>query len=267
MRFDTVAAGVKPSLSVAGTFIRVACHAVMLAVFLVILGVIFIGFSSLFGGESLWRTAPKPVDAPPAFRISAGEFAGKTATGHVVKSSRFGRVEVVQYGQLNNRGSDLAVVLVMPPKGIGMGTQFAQDLTDVNLLRLKRSVSMSGMHHDLDTRFGEYRATEMRVDADGRWKHCLAFRSRLETTAVYLTGWYCDGSGSKPSAASLACLLDKLVIERELVVKEADTFLRGRMTKAAYCQAVPVTQTSDTGHRGVSPPSRWSQPSATYRRY
>jgi hypothetical protein len=189
------------------------------------------------------------VDAPPAFRISSGEFAGKAATGHVVTSTRLGRAEVVQYGQLNNRSSDLAVVLVMPPKGIGMGTQFVQDLTDLNLLHLKRSFSMSGTHHDLDTRFGEYRATEMSVDTDGRWKQCLAFRSRLETTAVYLTGWYCDGSGNKPSPSSLACLLDKLVIERELAVKDADTFMRGRMTKAAYCQAAPVSQTIDTGYR------------------
>jgi hypothetical protein len=260
MKFDTVAAGVAPSLSLVGTFIRVACYGVQLGV----LAVIGFGFLSI-SGYSFWDNAPKPVDAPPAFRVTAGEFAGKTATGHVVTSSRLGRAEVVQYGQLNNRGSDLAVVLVMPPKGIGLGTQFAQDLIDINLLQLKRSISMSGTHHDLDTRFGEYRATEMRVDADGRWKQCLAFRSRLETTAVYLTGWYCDGSGSKPSPGALACLLDKLVIERELPVKDADTFMRWRMTKAAYCQATPVTQTTDTGHRGVASPSRWSQPSATYR--
>jgi hypothetical protein len=262
MRFDILAARVQLALSMAETLIRAVCYAVLLAV----LGVIGIGFSSLYGGESWWSKV-KPVDAPPSFRITAGEFAGKAATGHVVTSSRFGRAEVVQYGQLNNRGSDLAIVMVMPPKGISMGTQFVQDLADINLLHLKRSISMSGMHHDLDTRFGEYRATEMRVDADGRWKQCLAFRSRLETAAVYLTGWYCDGSGSKPSPNSLACVLDKLVIERELAVKEADAFMRGHMTKAAYCQAVPVTQTTDTGHRGVSPPSRWSQPSATYRRY
>jgi hypothetical protein len=260
MKFDTVAAGVIPSLSLVGTLIRVACYGVQLAV----LGVIGFGFLSI-SGYSFWSTSPKPVDAPPAFRVSAGEFAGKTATGHVVTSSRLGRAEVVQYGQLNNRGSDLAVVMVMPPKGIGLGTQFAQDLIDINLLRLKRSISMSGTHHDLDTRFGEFRATEMRVDADGRWKQCLAFRSRLETTAVYLTGWYCDGSGSKPSPGSLACLLDKLQIDRELAVKDADTFMRGRMAKTAYCQATPVTQTTDTGHRGVASPSRWSQPSATYR--
>jgi hypothetical protein len=262
MRFDTVAAGIAPSFAAAGTFVRVACYGVQLAV----LGVVGIGAASVFGYGSFW-SPPKPVNAPPAFRISSTEFAGKTPTGHVVTSSRLGRAEVVQYGQLNNRGSDLAVVLVMPPKGIGMGTQFVQDLVDINLLYLKRSITMSETHHDLDTRFGEYRATEMRVDADGRWKQCLAFRSRLETTAVYLTGWYCDGSGSKPSPNALACLLDKLVVDRDLAVKDADTFMRGRMAKAAYCQASPVTQTTDTGHRGVSPPSRWSQPSATYRRY
>jgi hypothetical protein len=221
----------------------------------------------VFGYGSFW-SGPKPVNAPPAFHVSAGEFAGKPVTGHVVTSSRLGRAEVVQYGQLNNRESDLAVVLVMPPKGIGLGTQFAQDLIDINLLQLKRSITMSGTHYDLDTRFGEYRATEMRVDADGRWKQCLAFRSRLETAAVYLTGWYCDGSGSKPSANALACVLDKLVVDRELAVKEADTFMHARMSKSGYCQASPVSQTTDTGHRGISPPSRWSQPSATYyRRY
>jgi hypothetical protein len=265
MRIDIVRAGVAPSFAAASTFIRVFLVGAQLG----ILGVIFFGVSSLFNGSifgvgSFWSGA-KPVDAPPAFRITAGEFAGKPTSGHVVTSSRFGRAEVVQYGQLNNRNSDLAVVLIMPPKGIGLGTQFAQDLIDINLLRIKRSI-MSETHYDLDTRFGEFRATEMRVDADGRWKQCLAFRSRLETTAVYLTGWYCDGSGSKPSPNALACILDKLVIERELAVKDADTFMRGRMTKAARCQASPVTQTTDTGHRGVSPPSRWSQPSATYRR-
>ena len=147
-----------------------------------------------------------------------------------------------------------------------MGTQFVQDLSEVNLLRFRRPVMMTQIHYDLDTRFGEFRATEMRIDTDGRWKQCLAFRSRFETAAVYLTGWYCDGSGSRPSANSLACTLDKLVIDQELASKDADQFLRERMTKPALCQATPVTQTTDIGHRGVSPPSRWSQPSAM-RRY
>ena len=32
----------------------------------------------------------------------------------------------------------------MPPKGIGMGTQFLQDLTDINLLRAKRLFGLRG---------------------------------------------------------------------------------------------------------------------------
>jgi hypothetical protein len=257
-QYETITAGEISPLAIAGVVIRYAFYAV---------GTLALGGIGL-GVMAVGNWVPKPVDAPPAFRIAAGEFAGKAPSGHVVTSSRFGRAEVLQYGQLYNRNTDLAVALIMPPKGIGMGTQLLQDLADVNLLRAKRSFIMSQTNYDLDTRFGEYRATEMRVDTDGRWKQCLAFRSRFDTAAVYLTGWYCDGSGSKPSANALACILDKLVIEHELASKEADTFLRDRMTKSAYCQADSVTQTTDTGHRGVSPPWRWSQPSATYyRRY
>ena len=256
-QYETIAAGVITPLTIAGTIIRYSFLAV---------GTLTLGGIGL-GVMAVGNWVPKAVDAPPAFRINAGEFASKATSGHVVTSSRFGRAEVLQYGQLYNRNTDLAVALIMPPKGIGMGTQLLQDLADVNLLRAKRSFIMSQTNYDLDTRFGEYRATEMRVDTDGRWKQCLAFRSRFETVAVYLTGWYCDGSGSKPSANALACVLDKLVIERDLASKEADTFMRGRMAKSAHCQADTVTQTTDTGSRGVSPPWRWQQPSATYRRY
>jgi hypothetical protein len=254
--FQTTTFGQVSPLSIAGAFIRYGFYAIG-AIVLAMIGI---------GILSLWNLVPKPIDAPPAFRITASEFASKSVSGHVIASSRLGRAEVRQYGQLHSRTNDLAVVMVMPPKGLGMGTQLVQDLNEANLLRLKRTV-LTQSHYDLDTRFGEFRATEMRVDTDGRWKQCLAYRSRLETASVYFIGWYCDGNGNRPAASALACILDKLVLERELASKEADAFLRERMAKAAFCQAVPVTQTTDTGHRGVSPPSRWSQPSAQRRSY
>jgi hypothetical protein len=255
--YETITAGEISSITIAGAVIRYTFYAV---------GILTLGGIGLVI-MSVWNVVPKAVDAPPAFRINAGEFASKATSGHVVTSSRYGRAEVLQYGQLHNRTTDLAVALIMPPKGIGMGTQFLQDLADVNLLRIKRTISMSQTNYDLDTRFGEFRATEMRVDTDGRWKQCLAFRSRFDTASVYLTGWYCDGSGSKPSPNALACVLDKLVVERELASKEADTFLRGQMAKSPRCQADSVTQTTDMGYRGVSSQWRWTQPQATYRRY
>ena len=118
-------------------------------------------------------------------------------------------------------------------------------------------------HYDLENRFGEFRATEMRVDTDGRWKNCLAFRSRLDTAAVYFTGWYCDGSGAKPAAGALACMLDRLVLDADLASKEGD--MRARMARPPNCSAEPVTQTTDVRQRRMSPPSRWSQPSAQQR--
>ena len=254
-QYETVTVGAISPISIAGIAIRYGFY---------VIGTIVLAMIGI-GLLSLWRLPPKAIEAPPAFRIAASEFARHSVNGHVVSGSKLGRVEVLQYGHLSNRGSDLAVVLIMPPKGSSMGAQFVQDLKDTNLLRLKRA-QLTQMHYDLDTRFGEYRATEMRIDTDGRWKQCLAYRSRFDTASVYLTGWYCDASGSKPSADSLACILDRLVIERDLVAKEADAFLRARMAKPARCQAAPVTQTTDTGHRGVSPPSRWSRPSAL-RRY
>lgn len=246
--YQTVTAGeyVSP-VAIAGNVIRYGFY-------LIAAGVLsLIGIAIL----SLWKIPLKPISDPPAFRIASSTLGRLAVTGHVVASSRLGRAEVRQYGLLHNRDIDLAVVMIMPPKGVGMGTEFGQDLREVNLLRNVRPVMMAG-RYDLDTRFGEFRATEMRVDTDGRWKQCLAYRSRLETASVYLTGWYCDGTGSKPSADLLACMLDKLTLDAGLVSKEADDFLRGRMSKAARCQASSVTQTTDTGNRTTQSPSRYS---------
>ena len=93
-------------------------------------------------------------------------------------------------------------------------------------------------------------------------------RSRLDTAAVYFTGWYCDGSGAKPGAHALACMLDRFTLDADLASTEANGFLRARMARAAYCMAEPVTQTTDTRdtrQRRTTSPSRWSQPTAAQR--
>jgi hypothetical protein len=223
----------------------------------------------VLGGVALamllaWQGRARVLDAPPAFRLTAATLAQLPASGHVVTSARFGRIEVRQHGRLSNRGVDLALIAVMPPRGLVMGTELAQDLRDVNLLRSVRAV-MLPVHHDLVTRYGEFRAIEMRVDADGRWKQCLAFRSRLETTAIYFTGWHCDGSGAKPAAQLLACMLDTLSLDAFLASREADQHLRARLLRAPLCSAERVTQTTDIRQRRSSSPARWSQPNAQRR--
>jgi hypothetical protein len=255
-RFESIAASeIGSAISIAGIAVRYGFYAVG-ALVLALIGMTIL---------SLQKVVPTVVDTTPSFRVASDTLASLPVSGHVVSSSVFGRAEVRQYGTLHNRGIDFAIVVVMPPAGFAMGTQFAQDLREANLLRAARAVMLS-THYDLNTRFGEFRATEMQVDTDGRWKQCLAFRSRLDSAAVYLTGWFCDATGSKPSASTLACILDKLVIDKDLASSEANAFLRDRMARSASCRADMVTQTTDTGSRRVSPPSRWTQPSAT-RRY
>jgi hypothetical protein len=244
---------VSSKISVVGTLIRYGFYAV---------GTLVIGGIGLVV-LSAWNWLPAAVNEAPAFRISSPSLAQLPISGHVVTSG-LGRIEVRQYGRLHSREQDVAVVMVMPRKGIGMGTEFVQDLRNINLLRGARAMLMP-THYDLQTRFGDFRATEMRVDTDGRWKNCLAFRSRLDSPSVYFTGWYCDGSGTKPGAQALACMLDRLVLDADIASKEANGFLRGRMTRAAYCSAEAVTQTSDTGQRRTTSPSRWSQPTAAQR--
>jgi hypothetical protein len=256
-RFESIAASeIGSAISIAGIAVRYGFYAVGALV----LGLI--GMTIL----SLQKVVPTVVDTAPSFRIASDALAGLPVSGHVVSSSVFGRAEVRQYGTLHNRTTDFAIVVVMPPATFTMGTQFAQDLREVNLLRNTRAIMLS-INYDLETRFGEFRATEMQVDTDGRLKQCLAFRSRLDSAAVYLTGWFCDGTGSKPSANTLACILDKLVLDKDLASAEANAFMRDRIARTARCRADTVSQTTDTGYRrGVSPPSRWTQPSAT-RRY
>ena len=126
--------------------------------------------------------------------------------------------------------------------------------------------AMTSIYHDLETRFGALRATEFRVESDGQWKQCLAFASRFDTTAFYLVGSFCDASGAKPNAGTLACMLDKLTLDRDLASRDADAFLRTRMARPASCSAIPVSQTTDTGSRPrVAPPQNWSLPNAQRR--
>ena len=86
-------------------FIRYTCH----VVWILVVGVIGLGVTSM------WKVVPKQIDVPLHSGLHPAEFAGKTPSGSVVTSSQFGRAEMLQYGELNSRNYDLAVVLVMPP--------------------------------------------------------------------------------------------------------------------------------------------------------
>lgn len=238
--------------SVAGSFIRYAFYTI---------GAVVLGGIGLFV-LWIWGHRVTPVEGPPAFSINARTVSSLPVTSSILKVGQLGRVEIMHYGAIHNRETDLTAALFMPPNGTIPHDQLSANFNDANLLRNVRHM-MTSTYHDLETRFGSVRAVEMRADIDGRWKQCLAYRSRFDSSSVYLMGWYCDGTGNKPSPHQLACTLDKLTLSRELPTREADAFIRSRMAKSANCSAEAVTQTTDMGYRrSVSPPSRWSQPNS-----
>lgn len=185
------------------------------------------------------------VDEAPSFRLGVSSLDRHVSRGLVTAGRGIGRVEMRQYGQVHGRDQDLTVVLVQPSKNWFGETDIKSEINNIPVTR-QITARFGQTHWDLDTRFGDVRAVDLVFYADGLRKQCLAFLSRFDTTAVYLKGWYCEADGSRPVADNVACLLDRLVLEKPLATKEADDFLRARMGRGMRCSATPVTQTSDT---------------------
>ena len=245
------------AVSYAGVLIRYSFYLVGALV----IGAIGIAMLSFYNGRT------RMVDDRPSYRIAAQHLAKLSVKSQVVTGGRFGRLEMLQYGALHDRDMNLNIVLGIPPRNAVMTRDTMPRLRDVTPLRDVRTM-FSQSHYDVETRFGAWRATDLRVDSDGQWKQCLAFVSRFDTAAMYLMGWYCDASGAMPSASTLACILDKLTLDATVASAEADTYLRQRAGRPASCSAVPVAQTVDTRpRRSPQNPARWSTPNAKQRRW
>jgi hypothetical protein len=242
------------AISLAGSFIRYAFY-FWAAIVMGMIALVAIKF---------WGHRVTLVAEKPAFRIADGSVARLPVSTDVIAGKSFGRVEVMQYGVLENRETDLTVIMTLPPQDTPNTTVLTEGLRGTRLYRNVIPIPLS-THYDLETRYGPIHAVDARIETDGRWKQCLSFSSRFRTKTVWLSGWTCDATGTSPGAYALACALDKLVIDKPLASAEADAYMRERMARPADCSANNVSQTFDVRSRPVSPPSRWSQPSSRTR--
>lgn len=190
-----------------------------------------------------WR--PRTVSTAPSFRIVASDWATRAGNDEVTTNGWFGRSETRRYGRIYDRDRDMAVILSMPLGGWSGTADFVREIASIQTMRGTRGAILP-TYHDLETRFGPLRAAEMRVEADGRTKLCLAFASRFDTEAVSLKGWVCEASGARPSPNALACAINTLTLDGRLASADADRFLRDRLARPGPCYASPVTQTTDT---------------------
>jgi hypothetical protein len=193
---------------------------------------------------ALAQTGPEitEVDSRPSFHLAVPDLARLNLYGRVLDLGRAGRIEVRQYGELLNRGTDMTIALMMPKDGraptddllAALGT-----LQRLDVLQDAQSMMLLNGHYELNTRFGPLRALEAHLDADRYRKLCLGFISRFETGAAGLFGWYCEASGTKPSPTALACMIDRLKLDGELASPKADNFLRTQLARAPTCSAIP----------------------------
>jgi hypothetical protein len=216
----------------AGIAVRYTFYAVGALVFAVI----------AIGMLMIWQNRIVISSDKAAFHIASPQLAQLPVTSKTITGGRYGRIELVQYGQWHDRNLDMAIALTMPPANNSVWREAAMD----GIRPPRGRFLQTATYHDLETRFGAIRAREARFEADGQWKQCLTYISRFNTDAVHLIGWWCDASGAKPSPDRLACTLDRLVLDGSLYAGDADKFLRERMARSSTCSSAPVAQTMDT---------------------
>jgi hypothetical protein len=251
---------ISSAVRASGMFFRYAFYAAGTLAFVLIAFVII----KVSGFVSFNRV--KIVDNVPSFRIVDKGFTKLPTQSKVTSGGALGRIEVRHYGRLHDRTANLSIALIVPPKPEDrpVSRDFSAIRGSLAMGALSSAVP-GAVRYDLETRLGPVRAGEARINADGLIKPCLLFYSRFETDAVRLEGVMCEADGSKPSPHGLACVLDGLVLDARLPTAAAESFLRERMAQRSRCTAIPVSQTIDTRTRPVSPPSRWSMPSAQRR--
>jgi hypothetical protein len=238
-RFDRANAGV--AANYAGTVIRNAFLVAGTLMFVVV---------GLFVSAIWSRMPPAPSKqaAEPAFQFAVSSLSQRPQT-RMATEQPLGWIETLQYGQLYDRDVDMTAVLIAPRTPYqNLTRDFNSELSQLRPIN-GATYSYPRSFYDLETRFGQVRASEFTISADGRTKLCLAYLSRFASPSFYLKGWYCEANGARASYSELACVLDKLTLRHPLPSPEANAFIEENMKHAARCTAEPVSQTTDTSPR------------------
>jgi hypothetical protein len=174
---------------------------------------------------------------PSAMRLGDADLSRLPTHSFVTDNPSIGHGETRQYGMFDSSAKDVTVMMVLPAAGQPVGRDFIQEVRWLDPIRGATRAAMATTY-ELETRFGIFQAAEIQIDMAERWKDCLAFLSRFETSSIYIKGWYCDAVGTKPNAERLACALDSLTLDKALVSASADAFMREHIAKPSFCAAL-----------------------------
>lgn len=198
--------------------------------------------------------SPAAAKSKPVFEFAANALSGRPQT-RKAENNIYGWVESLQYGQLYDRDVDMTVLMVVPSESRqNLTRDYGSEIAALRPIAGRGYRTGTSAFYDLDTRFGEVRASEFMINADGRTKLCISYLSRFESPSFYLKGWFCEANGARPNFRNVACIIDQLTLKGNLPSAEATAFITERMKRSPRCNAEPVTQTTDTSPR--RPPKR-----------
>lgn len=102
-------------------------------------------------------------------------------------------------------------------------------------LRALRPV-IGGPHYDMTTRWGRFTGRDLVYrENDGRMRICIAFRNAFETAEFALGGFYCAPGQQTADAGPLACMIDRLQLQKAERTSPALTYLSARAANAPLC--------------------------------
>ena len=199
--------------------------------------------------RSGWSVATR---SPPAFAVSQHEKAGKSAEYEILRHPGGGRKDVLRFGPAGQ-----------PPTAeieiYRLGSEATRDVPPAAELaaRMDPDGTRATQHAGLiETKFGPVTLLGL-TGGTGTAPACLGFVKPVEQAGLRIAGWSCTGDSAPQRRATIACLLDRLVLlsaGNDAAV--AEVFARAELRRSGCGLDRPLTASTDWIFSGRDPDLR-----------
>lgn len=95
---------------------------------------------------------------------------------------------------------------------------------------------IGGPHYDMTTRWGRFTGRDLIYrENDGQYRTCIVFRNAFETAEFAVGGFYCAAGRQTADAGPVACMIDRLELQKTERASPALSYLAARAGATALC--------------------------------
>lgn len=198
--------------------------------------------------KAAWSVADR---SHPAFAVSQSDFSEKTETYEIFRHPLGGRRDVIRWSTRDAAPGDRPVAeleIYRPGGEFGQSGQAIDNLAARMEPKGPRNLEAAGV---VDSKFG----TVTLLRSPGDTGSCLGFLKHLNDPSLRISGWSCQGEDLPLQRASVACLLNRLVLlTAGNDPKLAELFARAELRRTNCASPSPldwVTSAGDPPLRGT----------------